>query len=289
MAELSEQDAADPALREAFEMNRRNHPAKSAEAAMEEEKDDTKKEMTRPQVLRLPNNLRKAGLPKPKRVMKKPASATVFKRPAAKAKSTPKKKAKVGDDSAEPAETAEDEEKQEGTTPEGEANDGEETKKKREAKTKVKEKAGKEDKGKGDKTEKKDKANKNSKTEKNDKKEKDKEKKNPEKKKNPQKRDEERAKALQLDSEESGEKDAETKAEEDEEKRDVKKAYYFNKMVNQFPAEIKALWASKDVPRRDKTAMANASVTKENGRYALQLDNPVINASSVVGKECLVR
>ena len=45
-----------------------------------------KKEMTRPQVLRLPNNLGKAGLPKPKRVMKEPASATVFKRPAAKAK-----------------------------------------------------------------------------------------------------------------------------------------------------------------------------------------------------------
>ena len=67
----------------------------------------------------------------------------------------------------------------------------------------------------------------------------------------------------------------------------------FNKMVNQLPAEIKALWNSKDVPRREKTAMVNASVTKENGRYALQLDNPVINAmtetfSSVVGKERLV-
>ena len=87
------------------------------------------------------------------------------------------------------------------------------------------------------------------------------------------------AKALQLDSEESGEKDAATKAEEDnEEKRDTKKAWYFNKMVKQLPVEIKAFWTSKDIPRRDKAAMVNASVTKGNGRYALQLDNPVINA-----------
>ena len=52
-------------------------------------------------------------------------------------------------------------------------------------------------------------------------------------------------------------------------------------------AEIKALWTSKDVPRKDKTAMV------ANGRYALQLDNPAISAmtetfSSVVGKERLV-
>ena len=106
-------------------------------------------------------------------------------------------------------------------------------------------------------------------------------------------RDEERAKALQLSDEDSGEEEAKAPEQEEDEKRDTKKAWYFNKMVNQLPAEIKALWTSKDVPRREKTAMVNASVTKENGRYALQLDNPVINTmtetfSSVVGKERLV-
>ena len=225
--------------------------------------------------------------------LKRPAAA-VFKKPAAKAKVSPKKKG--------PADTDETEEPEESEAPEAPVE--------AEPKPEKTEKGGKKNAGKGgkngnggknekkekdEKKEKKGKDDKKEKDEKKEKKEKDEKKEKKEKggnKSKAQLRAEERAKALQISDEDSGEEEAKT-PEEPDEKRDTKKAWYFNKMVNQLPVEIKALWNSKDVPRRDKTAMVNASVTKENGRYALQLDNPVINAmtetfSSVVGKERLV-
>ena len=109
-------------------------------------------------------------------------------------------------------------------------------------------------------------------------------------------RDEERAQALKIDSDKEAEEEKEEKGEGEEkveELRDPKKAWYFNKVQAQLPQEIRALWESKGISRADKSKLANATVEKKGGHYALVLDNPVISAltetyQSVVGKECLV-
>ena len=229
---------------------------------------------------------------KPKRQAKskaKAASKPAMKRPAAKSevKEKPKKE-----------ESPEEEKKEE--SPEGKADKKTTAKKERTDKNKSKKrKAAKEEEAEKKRQEEEQKKKKPKKEEKKDLKKKEtntgKNDKNEEKPSKKKQELLEKAKKLEISSEENSE---EEDAEEDQaaeeypiEKRDATKAYHFRKLLGGMPQEIQELFKSNSVSRKDKTALVNNGVVKdEQGEWKMNLESPQIQAiskhySSVKGKD----
>lgn len=92
--------------------------------------------------------------------------------------------------------------------------------------------------------------------------------------------------------EESGEKDEQEKEPADGSEgkvmRDAKKAWFFHQHFAELPDSVQSLFNAKDLSRKQKSELVNATVTKDaSGSWALQPDNPTVSALSSIFKKVI--
>lgn len=88
-------------------------------------------------------------------------------------------------------------------------------------------------------------------------------------------RDEEKAKKLRLDDE-AAEEAPEATETADEAGRDYNKARWFHKNLALLPAEVRNMFESNTLSRKDKTKLINEGVVRdEKGRMSFDAENPV--------------